>query len=139
MATGLVKLIKQAALEAVENSSPATVRTGVVTAVDPVTIQITNNLPLREDTGALVIPREFTDYELEVEISEPWQTSIEPSHVVGEGTVPEHSHTVSGMQKIVVKNALKVGEECLLVREQGGQAFVVFGRIKGGSENADAQ
>ena len=54
MATGLIKLIKTAALEAVDNSQPTDLRYGIISSVKPLKVQITPQFTLPE--SVLVVP-----------------------------------------------------------------------------------
>lgn len=54
MATGLVKGIKQAALDAMETGQPCDWRTGIVTSVSPLKVQITQQFILPQ--SVLVVP-----------------------------------------------------------------------------------
>jgi hypothetical protein len=42
-----------------------------------------------------------------------------------------HNHDYKGRKKFLVHNGLKVGEEVILLRAQGGQRFIVLDRVFG--------
>lgn len=102
MASGLIKVIKTAALEAVENAQMCDLRYGKVVSTNPLKIQITNQLILPE--SVLVVPKSLTNYSLEITDE-------------------------TGDKTITVKNALKVGDKVALLRKQGGQSYFILDRI----------
>lgn len=68
MSTGLVKAIKQAALDAVNNGQPTELRYGIVTSVSPLKIQLNPQLTL--PNSVLVIGKTLADtFELGDEIA----------------------------------------------------------------------
>lgn len=99
----LVKLIKKAAVEAVNASDPTTIRYGEVISANPLQIRIDQKLIL--GTAQLKLTRNVTDYETEM--------------IVNGGT----------KQTYKVFNALKTGEKVLLIRMQGGQTYIVVDRV----------
>ena len=59
MATGLIKTIKKAALDAVENSKPTDLRYGMVVSVNPLKVQITTQLIL--PASLLIVPKRIRE------------------------------------------------------------------------------
>lgn len=55
MATGLIALIKQTALDAVDARKPTELRYGTITSVNPLKVQITNSFTL--PSSLLVVPK----------------------------------------------------------------------------------
>lgn len=41
----------------------------------------------------------------------------------------KHKHTIKGTKEITVKNALQVGEKVILIRQDGGQEYIVIDRV----------
>ena len=103
MSTGLLKLIKQAALDAVKSGQPCDIRYGVVTSVNPLKIQLTPQFTLPD--CVLVVPKRFTeDYEIKVEID--------------------------GSEKTIkLKNTLEVNDKVALLKQEGGQSYLVLDKI----------
>lgn len=99
----LVKLIKKAAVEAVNASDPTTIRYGEVISTNPLQIRIDQKLIL--GTAQLKLTRNVTDYETEMNVNG------------------------GAKQTFKVFNALKVGEKVLLIRMQGGQTYIVVDRV----------
>jgi hypothetical protein len=102
MATGLIQLIKTAALEAVENSQMCDLRYGKVINTSPLKVQITNQLVLPEST--LIVPERLTNHSVSVTVD-------------------------SETKRVSVNNALKVGDKVALLRKQGGQSYFILHRI----------
>jgi hypothetical protein len=102
MSTGIIKVIKQAALEAVENGQPTDLRYGVVTTTAPLRIQITPQFTL--PSSALVVPKRLTDHTIEV--------------------------VTDGVTKtITIKNALQKDDKVALIRQKGGQSYFVLDKV----------
>lgn len=123
-ATNLVQLIKQAALDAVEAKKPIHICYGKVMGISPIQILVEQKLLLGK--GQLVLCRNVTDFSTEVTIN--W-TSDSKSGGGGEAAFASHAHTITGRKKITVHNGLVVGDEVLLIRQQGGQKYIVVDKI----------
>jgi hypothetical protein len=74
-----------------------------------------------------------TDYEVEME---PSLNKAPSSHWTeetaggsGEEAFEKHKHEIKGRKKFMVYNALKVGEEVILMQSSGGQKYIVLDRI----------
>lgn len=102
MSTGLLEIVKQAALDAVENKQMADLRYGKVTSINPLKVQVTNQFTL--PASLLVVPKHLTDYSVTITID-------------------------GGDKKITMKNALKTGDKVALLRKQGGQSYFILDRI----------
>lgn len=117
----LVKLIKRAALEAVEAGKPVQICFGKVTEPAPLKILVEQKLLLGE--AQLVLTRNVTDYEVDLSVShtvEAWE---------GYSGFPSHSHKYKGKKKYTVHNALQQGDLVVLLRQQGGQKYIVLDRV----------
>lgn len=123
-AVGLLKIIKKAAVEAVDASKPCGVYFGKVVSVSPLKISVEQKLTLGREQ--LILCRGVTDYETYITVS--WETEKE-SGGSGYAAFAEHSHNISGKKKILVHNALETGEKVVLLRVQGGQKFIVLDRV----------
>ena len=98
----LIKLIKKTSLEAVNASKPANMVFGKVVSTLPLKIKVDQKLILGE--AQLALSKHVTDYRLSV--------------------------TLDGESKIMtVSNALKNGEEVILMQVSGGQKYIVIDRI----------
>lgn len=136
MASGLLNLIKQAALEAYDQSKPVNFCFGTVTGVDPVVIQITPTLSISEKFGQVTIPRECTDYETSITLmspsdgEKPWKTEFaEDLSAPNPLAFSAHQHDLTGKFHIKIHNKLKVNDQVILARQQGGQHYFVIDKV----------
>mgnify|MGYP001038210315 FL=1 len=127
--TELVRLMKQAALDAVAAAKPVEVCFGKVTSASPLKILVEQKMTL--GAAQLVLSRHVTEY----------VTAISSGNIQDfyyEGTPPDvvtlpvkpipHVHAIGKIQ-ITVHNGLAVGDEVILIRQQGGQKYIVWDRI----------
>lgn len=101
-------------MQAYENSAPTAWMMGKVISASPLKIEIEQRLTIDEDL--LILTRNVTDYKVAVRTS--WET----------GSAEAHSHGITG-GSMTVRNALREGEAVLLLRQEGGQKFVVLDRV----------
>lgn len=99
----LLIMIKKASLDAVEASKPSDFCFGKVTNTSPLNISIEQKLTL--GTAQLVLTRNVSDFKTKVSF---------------EGEEPKEA---------TIHNALRVGDEVILVRKKGGQKFLVLDRV----------
>ena len=117
----LVQLIKKIAMDAVRAAKMCDYVTGVVTSEDPLKVKITNSFEIGEEF--LMVPQSMTYHEVEVTIKKEygWKTKNR-SGGTGDDIVLENV-------KIMIHNALKAGDEVLMMRKSGGQEFVVIDKV----------
>ena len=99
----LLGVIKRSALEAMEASQPVRIYYGSVIGTEPLRILVDQRLTL--GAAQVVLTRNVTDYEVLVTKDDEDGTTV------------------------IVHNALKIGENVILCRQQGGQKFVVLERM----------
>lgn len=139
----IIETIKKAALDAIENSSPASVMFGTVTNTNPLEILVEQKLLLTNDF--LILTKNVVDYQTEVTVN--WSTeqkNLNANHthtcnVVSDEEVSvtienqnidlAHNHTIIGKKTITVHNRLKQNDKVILLQQQGGQKFVVLDKI----------
>ena len=129
MATGLVDIMKRAAIDAVDTSKPCDLRYGTVISEKPLKVSITNQFIIPE--SILIVPEYLTDYEIEVTISPDydWNTKTR-SGGSGEPAFESHDHDIYfNRKKIKIHGALKVGDKVVLIRQAGGQHFFILDRL----------
>lgn len=119
----LTEVIKKAALEAVNATDPSAITFGTVVSIDPLEIYIDQKLILASEF--IILTKNVTDYEITMSFD------IETDSVELETEPMEHSHNVGGTHTFTVHNALKVDDKVILLRQQGGQAYIVLDKIGG--------
>lgn len=127
-AVGIAKKIKRAAIEAQESTKPVEVCFGKVTSASPLKILVEQKLPLGE--GQLILTRNVTNFKTYITGGNVKNYYYTGSDTDG-GTapvVPSHVHAIGKVQ-ITVHNGLVVGDEVILIRQQGGQKYIVVDRI----------
>lgn len=98
-----VNNIRKIVMQAVAEASPCDVAAGTVLSVSPLTVQVDQKLILRENQ--LTLTRQVTDH-------------TEQMIIPGIGSV-----------QVTVQNGLKIGEKVEMVQQNGGQHYVIVGRI----------
>lgn len=127
-AVGIAKKIKKAAIEAQESTKPVEICFGKVTSASPLKILVEQKLPLGE--GQLILTRNVTNFKTYITGG-----NVKNYYYTGNDTdggtapvVPSHVHAIGKVQ-ITVHNGLVVGDEVILIRQQGGQKYIVVDRI----------
>ena len=122
----LVESMKKAALEAMENSDPSRIMYGKVIQASPLQIQVNVKLILQAEQ--LVLTRNVTDYTIDVTATTGYAGGHKHEDSLGGETSSNgsHSHSISSIK---ILNALKVGEEVILIRQSGGQEYIVLDRV----------
>ena len=116
--------IKKAAKEAVEASQPCDFCFGKVTSASPLKILVEQKMTL--GVAQLVLTRNVTDFKTKVTID--WTTGTK-SGGSGDSSFASHSHSVSGKKDITIHNGLAVGDEVILLKQKGGQKYLVLDRV----------
>jgi len=150
---GLVETIKKAALDAVDAECPVFILYGTVVVVNPLSVNVEQKMTLEENQ--LVLTRNVTDYTTELTIDHWTEDEIHHVHIInnetqhthaiqdtasGGGTSSPtihthtmqpttHKHGYKGTKTFRVHNSLKVGDRVILLREQGGQRFIIIDKV----------
>lgn len=127
--SNMVQLVKQAATDAVEAGKPVQILFGKVLSADPLQIQVDSKVTYTEKM--LILTRNVTDYELDIEVSHQTETDTH-SHTCPDGATSEytHYHEYTGRKKIKIYNALVEGDQVVLARVQQGKRYLVIDRIE---------
>lgn len=120
----LLDLIQGAAKKAMEASSPADYCIGVVESVSPLVIRTEQQEALTEDF--LLLTDLVRDYDTDITVN---HTTQNRSGGGGDSAFASHSHQYVGRKRVTVHNGLSVGEAVILVRQAGGQEFIVLSRV----------
>lgn len=106
-------------MQAFRNSDPTAWMLGEVISESPLQIKIEQRLTIDEEL--LILTRNVTDYTVKANIRFDMST----------GSTESHHHSISGTHTMpmTVKNGLQEGETVLLLRQDGGQKFIVIDRV----------
>lgn len=159
-ANDFVKVIKKAAMDAVNSAQPSDFCFGKVTNDSPLKIKLDQKLTL--GSAQLVLSRNVTDFELQITIDDlSEKASLSTSHthnanvnvdvnselkpndsnlevintVTSSATIDEvssdlsHNNDISEKKTVTVHNSLKVDEEVILLKQSGGQKYLVIDRV----------
>jgi len=121
--TELVRLVKQAAVDAVNASSPMHLCYGRVTSTSPLKIEVDQKLILTD--AQLILTNNVRDYTVEMTVD---HTTEEESGGSGYAAFAAHSHKYKGRKSFRVHLALKQGEQVVMLRCDGGQKYIVIDR-----------
>ena len=137
--------IKKAAQAAVEASQPCDFFFGKVTSVKPFKILVEQKMTL--GSAQLVLTRNVTNFTTKVTVN--WETESalkDHSHKVtgtdsGDDSISltsenanlEHSHDLKGIKQITIHNGLQIGDEVILLKQKGGQKYLVLDRVVNGA------
>lgn len=120
----LLNVFKKVATEANEATQPVKICFGTVTGTDPLTVKIDQKLELSE--MQLILTRNVTDY----------YTDETVNHVTenrggggGHASYESHNHDYKGRKSFLIHHKLLVGDKVLMIREDGGQRYVIIDRV----------
>lgn len=140
-AVDIAKAMRRNAVEAMEATKPVNVYFGEVETVNPLTINVEQKMILGK--AQLILTRNVTDFETMVTMNWESESSLKThTHKVtgddsggdsidltSEKTNLAHTHMITGKKQITIHNGLDVGDAVVLIRQQGGQKFIVVDRI----------
>ncbi len=104
----------------------AEVLQGIVKSVSPLKIQIVNDEKLTIGPNITYVPWHLTDYTTEVTVE--WRTE-NASGGSGDAAYASHNHAILGRKKIIVHNALKVGDKVHVLSFNHGKQYFVLDRV----------
>ena len=128
----LVRLVKQAAVDAVQADAPMGICYGTVTGVGPLQIAVDQKKILGE--AQLVLTDNVRDFHVEMSTIEDSGGSEGPHYTenesggIGDALFESHRHKYEGRKKWRIHNALEMGEKVILLRCDGGQKYIVLDR-----------
>lgn len=132
----IAKLIKQMAVEAVQEADPTSVVYGTVTEADPETgkvsaVQIDQQWIVNADQ--LVIPHSYQKriikkVKIKGECIAKLREALAKLEI--EWEPEEECEEDEALVDVTIKDFLKSGDKVAITRQQGGQKFVVTGRTK---------
>ena len=126
--------MKQAGVEARGANGPVNVCFGKVISTTPLQVLVDQKMTL--GSAQLVLTRNVTNYEVNVTVE--WETEEETTThthdvegIESDENQQTHNHKTTGKKKMTVHNSLVKGDELVLIRQQGGQKYIVIDRVGG--------
>ena len=129
MSTGMIEIMKVAAMNAIENSKPCDLRFGTVTSVSPLKVQITTNLVIPE--SLLIVPQHLTDYSVKANLGVTDASTVSLSvsdETLIYSTGSEETEPVDE-RTLTIYNSLEIGDKVALIRNQGAKLFYILDRV----------
>lgn len=115
-ANDLVRAMQQVSKGVNDTGYPADIMPGTIIAVQPLTVRVDQRFEIQKDQ--LIIPERLTEHKIGISFEGKTEKAGEP----------EHFHDCRGEQTVTVHNSLKVGDHVILIRQQGGQKFLILDR-----------
>lgn len=125
----LLKLIKQAAVEAIRQTKPCNLMFGTVKNVNPLLISVDGDIKMELEQAFLILSRNVTDYEVKMTVEHKTELQGGGS---GDAAFESHLHEYKGKKKFLVHQALKTGERVILAQLAGESRYIVLDRIGDG-------
>lgn len=107
--------MKKAALDAVYAEKPVRIEVGTVLAESPLKVQIGQKIVL--SSMQLIVPQHLTNHKVQIQYNFNCKENL------------EHKHDINGSTEITINNSLKNGDKVLLIRQDGGQKYIVFDKV----------
>lgn len=102
MSSGLLDVVKRAAIDAINNIQMCDLRYGTVVSTSPLKVKVTNQLTI--PSSLLIVPEHLTNRDVSVTLDDAKKT-------------------------MTIHGALKTGDKVALLRKQGGQSYFILDRI----------
>lgn len=127
-ANDLVKIIRKAAVEAVEAAKPTAFTHGKVISADPLTVEVDQKIRLKP--MQMELGETMQEYEVEAELElEELELNLE-LEIEGEVVAALAKGDGKMKGKIKIRRSLEPGMDVILVRQQGGQKYTVYDKVK---------
>ena len=120
-----LEIIKRAALDASEQAQPCDILFGTVTGAAPLKIRVDQKLELGE--AQLILTRNVTDHKVKIKGKNVQSFFFTDDNGGTADLSPPHVHAL-GEIEAEIKNALKEGERVILLKQRGGQKYLVLDR-----------
>lgn len=121
----LGSIVKRLAKDAIADGKPVEICFGTVESEKPLKIRVSQKTLLEEDD--LFLTNAVQEHSVDITVSHQTEEAA-----LSEGAMTDykkHRHAYQGRKKITLHYGLKRGEAVLLLREQGGQNYLVVDRM----------
>lgn len=117
--------VKRAAVEAVNAGKPFAFVLGKVTSISPLKVQVDQKLELT--AAQLILTNAVRDYTVRMTVDHETE---ETSGSSDDSAFSSHKHAYKGTKAYRVHSTLKVGEQVIMLRTDGGQKFIILDRVE---------
>lgn len=124
MSAQLVQTIQALIQQTQEAGKPADYILGVVESESPLAIRIEQKEQITEEF--LILTDAVRDYDVDIEVLHSTENRAGGG---GYAEFASHNHDYSGRKKIRIYNSLHKGESVILLRQAGGQEYLVLSRV----------
>lgn len=107
---------------------------GTVVSASPLKIQVEQKLIY--DEQFLALTDAVRDYYVDATVDHQTEAETEHTHAIhdtysggGSSDPTSHLHEYKGTKRFLIHNGLKVGEKVVMLRDKGGQRFLVLNRV----------
>ena len=98
---------------------------GVVESASPLAIRIDPRTIVKDEY--LILTDLVRDFSVDITVSHTTENRAGGS---GDPAFASHNHDYKDRKKIIVHNGLAAGEKVVMIRQAGGQQYIVLSRIK---------
>lgn len=120
----LAEVMKELAGQAETAARPSDYILGVVESSNPLSIRVSQKDLITAEY--LITTDAVRDYDVDIEVN---HTTENRAGGGGYAEFASHNHDYTGRKKIRVYNGLKPGEIVVMIRQRGGQQYLVVSRI----------
>lgn len=124
MSNQLMNALQKLAYNTYQAGKPADYILGVVEAVNPLVIRLDAKETITEEF--LVLTDAVRDYDVDITVN---HTTEDAAGGSGYAEYASHNHGYKGRKRITVHNGLTPGESVVMLRQLGGQEYLVISRI----------
>jgi hypothetical protein len=124
MSNQLMNALQKLAYNTYQAGKPADYILGVVETVDPLVIRLDAKETITEEF--LVLTDAVRDYDVDITVNHTTENAAGGS---GYAEYASHNHGYKGRKRITVHNGLTPGESVVMLRQLGGQEYLVISRI----------
>lgn len=124
MSNQLMNALQRLAYNTYQAGKPADYILGVVETVNPLVIRLDAKETITEEF--LVLTDAVRDYDVDITVNHTTENAAGGS---GYAEYASHNHGYKGRKRITVHNGLTPGESVVMLRQLGGQEYLVISRI----------
>lgn len=124
MSTGLLQTMQVLIDQTMQAGKLSNYILGVVESTTPLSIRIEQKESITEEF--LILTDAVRDYDVDIEVLHTTENRAGGS---GDPAFESHNHDYRGRKKIRVYNSLHIGEQVILLRQAGGQEYLVLSRV----------